>query len=530
LLICCANVANLLLARATARAREIAVRSALGAGRGRVIRQLLTESLVLSMAGGALGIGLGAAILSVAPSLIPPGLLPEAVTLSFDIRVVAFCSLSALAVGLLFGLAPAWQATAVPPSHALAADNRSVTGSGGRLRSLLVAGEVATAVLLLFLAGLLLRTLIAVESVDRGYRADRVLTMIVDPLGSRYPTPESLMEFYRAVDLELASVPGLRSAAWASTLPMGPSYAGQYAFEVVGEPPVEESRRPAADYQIVSPTYFETVDLPIVAGRGFDNRDIRTSNPVCLVNEAFVRAYARGRSPIGLRMAVRPANSPQAAPVVREVVGVARQVKGRPDEPVDLLQIYVPMTQSLMDDTYLMVRPEAASAEALAPAVRAAIGRVDRDQLVSVRDVMTLQDVARDATSRHRFRAVMVMTFSALALLLAMVGVFGILSYSVHQRTRDFGVRRALGATTADIFRQTAGSALGVIGAGTVIGLLLAAMLGRLLATMLFGVQPLDPATFAAVSIVLTITAAAAAAGPAWRAARVDPARALRGD
>jgi putative ABC transport system permease protein len=311
---------------------------------------------------------------------------------------------------------------------------------------------------------------------------------------------------------------------------MGPSYAGQYAFEVVGEPPVEESRRPAADYQIVSPTYFETVDLPIVAGRGFDNRDIRTSNPVCLVNEAFVRAYARGRSPIGLRMAVRPANSPQAAPVVREVVGVARQVKGRPDEPVDLLQIYVPMTQSLMDDTYLMVRPEAASAEALAPAVRAAIGRVDRDQLVSVRDVMTLQDVARDATSRHRFRAVMVMTFSALALLLAMVGVFGILSYSVHQRTRDFGVRRALGATTADIFRQTAGSALGVIGAGTVIGLLLAAMLGRLLATMLFGVQPLDPATFAAVSIVLTITAAAAAAGPAWRAARVDPARALRGD
>jgi putative ABC transport system permease protein len=338
------------------------------------------------------------------------------------------------------------------------------------------------------------------------------------------------MQFYTDVEQELAAVPGVRSTAWASTLPMGPSYAGQYFFEVVGDPLLDESQRPVADYQIVSPTYFQTVELPVVTGRRFDDRDTRTGVPVCIVNEAFVRAYARGRSPIGLRVAVRPTGAPQAKPVVREVVGVARQVKGRPDETADLLQIYVPMTQSPMDDTYLLVRPSPERAEALAPSVRAAIGRVDQDQLVSVRDVMTLEDVAREATSRHRFRAIMVVTFAALALLLAMVGVFGILAYSVQQQTRDFGVRRALGATTGDVFRQMAGSAARVIGAGVATGLLMAALLGRLLESLLFGVQPLDPVTFAVVPLVLALTAAAAAAGPVWRATRVDPARALRGE
>jgi putative ABC transport system permease protein len=528
LLICCANVAHLLLARATARSRELAVRSALGAPRGRVIRQLLTESLLLSLLGGLLGLGLGAAILSAAPSLIPQGLLPEAVTLTFDRRILAFCGISVLAVGLLFGLAPAWQATGVPAAQAMASDSRGVTGGGGRMRSVLVAGEVATAVLLLVGAGLLLRTLIAVETVDRGYRAERVLSMIVDPLGSRYPTPESLTQFYTAVEQEIAAVPGVGGVAWASTLPMGASYFGQYFFDIVGDAPIDDRQRPVADYQVVSPSYFPTLHLPVVEGRGFDDRDTRASAPVCIVNEAFARAYGRGRSPIGLRVAVRPTGSPQAKPMVREIVGVARQVKGRPDETADLLQIYVPMAQNLMDDSYLLVRPAIERSEGLARAVRAAIGRVDKDQLVSLRDVMTLEDVAWQATARHRFRAVMVMTFAVLALLLAMVGVFGILACSVQQRMRDFGVRRALGATTGDVFRAVAGSAGRVIGAGAAIGLILSAMLSRLLTTMLFGVQPLDPVTFAAAALVLALTAAVAAAGPAWRAARIDPAVALR--
>ena len=260
LLICCANVANLLMARASARARELAVRAALGAGRRRIIRQLLTESLVLSVIGGGLGLAIGATILRAAPGLIPQGLLPGAVTLAFDLRVVGFCAAAALTIGLLFGLAPAWQATTISTVAAMGADTRTTTGGGGRLRHLLVAGEVAMAVLLLFGAGLLLRTLMAVESFDRGYRAESVLTMLVDPLGSSYPTPEKLQQFFDQVEAEVRTVPGVQDVAWSSALPLGDSLYGDFAltYEIVGDPPVPESQRPTTNYQVVSPTYFST--------------------------------------------------------------------------------------------------------------------------------------------------------------------------------------------------------------------------------------------------------------------------------
>ena len=530
LLICCANVANLLLARATVRSRELAIRSALGAGRRRVIRQLLTESLVLSTIGGVLGVGLGAAILAIAPSVIPPGLLPGAVTLAFDPRVAAFCATTALLVGLVFGVAPAWQATKFSSPNVHAPDSRTTTGGGSRLRSLVVVGEVATAVLLLFGAGLLLRTLLAVENVDRGYRADSALTMMVDPLGSSYPTPTVLQQFFDSVEGEIMTLPGVRSVAWASTLPLGPSTAGQYSFEIVGGVPLDESARPTADYQIVSSTYFHTLDLPIVTGRAFNDRDTRDRVPIGIVNEAFVRRHLQGRSPIGLRLAIRPAGAPRATPVVREIVGVARQVKGRPDETEDLVQIYVPMTQHLIDDMFLLVRPASGRADALAPAVRAAIGRVDKAQLVSVREVMTLDDVARDATSRHRFRAVLVMTFAALALLLAMVGVSSTIAYSVQQRVREFALRMALGASVSSVLRLVVGSAVGLVAVGVMIGFALATVFSRLLANMLFGVEPLDALTFVMVTIVLALTALLSTAAPAWRATRVDPAMTLRGE
>ena len=527
LLICCANVANLLLARATVRTRELAVRSALGAGRRRIIRQLLTESVVLALIGGALGTGIGAAILSVAPSLIPDGLLPASVALTFDMRVVAFCAAAALFVGLIFGVMPAWKATAFSLTEVIGSDTRTTTGRGGRLRGLLVIGEVATAVFLLFGAGLLLRTLLAVEAFDRGYRADSVLSMLVDPLGSKYPTDDALQQFYDQVEAEIAAVPGVAGVAWASDRPLDFFDTGGFSFEIAGDPPLDDRERPGTAYQVVSPTYFSTLDLPLLAGRAFDGRDRRDGVPVCIVNEAFAQTLG-GRSPIGLRVALRPTSSPEATPVVREIVGVARQVKGRPDEATEFVQLYVPMAQDLSDDIFLVVRPKSGAAEALAPSVRAALSRVDKEQLVSVRSVMTLEDIAWAATGRHRFRAVMVMAFAALALVLAMVGVFGILAYSVQQSVRDFGVRRALGATTNDVVRLVLKNALRVIGIGTAIGLVLAAVGSRLIETMLFGVRPLDLTTFVCVTAVLGLTAALSIVGPAWRAARIEPAVALR--
>ena len=530
LLICCANVANLLLARATARTRELAVRSALGAGRRRIIRQLLTESVMLSLIGGVLAVALGAAILRVAPVLIPDGLLPAAVALSFDARVVAFCAAASLLVGVVFGLAPAFQATSFSSPEVMGSDSRTTTGGGGRLRNLFVVSQVATAVLLLFGAGLLLRTLIAVSSYDRGYRAESVLSMLVDPLGPTYPTPETLQQFYDQVEAEVRAVPGVADVGWSSGLPLGESIFGEYPFhyEIVGDAPVDAARKPTTAFQIVNPTYFSTLELPIVAGRAFDARDARGRPRVAIVNEAFARSLG-GRNPIGLQVSFKSVDAaPGDKPAIAEIVGVARQVKFRPDESQDYVQIYVPLAQDLIGDVLMLVRSRTGRADALTPAVRGAISRIDKQQLVSVAEITTLEDVEWAATGRHRFRAVMVASFAALAVTLAMVGVFGILAYSVQQRMKDFGVRRALGATTNDVMRLVISNAARLIGVGAVGGLVLAAVFGRLITSMLFGVEPLDAATFGLVAMVLLITAAAAIAGPAWRAARIDPVAVLR--
>jgi putative ABC transport system permease protein len=313
--------------------------------------------------------------------------------------------------------------------------------------------------------------------------------------------------------------------AWTSARPLDIFDGGTVSYEIAGDPPLAEAQRKVTEYQAVSHSYFSTLDLPILAGRSFDRNDTAESVPVCIVNEAFARAL-NGRSPIGLRVVLRA--SPQSKPVVKEIVGVARQVKGRPDETTAFVQIYVPHAQELSDDTFMVVRPVSGKAEALVPSVRAALSRIDKEQLVSIRSIVTLGDLDWAATGRHRFRAVMVGAFAALALVLAMVGVFGILAYSVQQRIRDFGVRRALGASTSDVLRLVLSSAVRVVGAGAAIGLVAAALSARLIASMLFGVQPLDVPTFLLVTGVLAVTAALAIAGPAWRAAHIDPAVALR--
>jgi putative ABC transport system permease protein len=525
LLMCCANVANLLLARTHARARELAVRSALGAGRTRIARQLLTESLVLAALGGLLGAALGAAILRVAPTLVPPGLLPATFSLGFDLRVLTFCTVTTIVVAIMYGLAPAWHATGMSVVHAIAAEGRSVTEGGSRLRRLLAIGEVAVAVLLLCGASLLLRSLLTLENVDSGSRSSDLLTMIVGGGGpGPSTTPESMLRNYDAYEREVAQLPGVRAVAWGTALPFDGGWYGQ-AFQIDGDPPRPQADRDGAGYQIVSPSYFRLLGIPVRDGRGLSDTDTASAPQVCVVDDAFVRRYLRGRNPIGTRISINAMAVP-AREVMREIVGVVGQVKERPDESEPQPHVYVPLAQNPWWSATLVVQPANGPAHALTTAVRGALARVNRDQPAAA--VRTMTAIADQATARPRFRVVLVGSFAILALVLAVVGVFGVLAYSVQHRTREFGVRIALGASAASVLRLVIASAGGVIATGVAIGLVAAALVGRSISTFLFGVQPLDPVTFVLVPVVLIATAAIAVAAPAWRAARVDPVVAFR--
>lgn len=530
LLMCCVNVANLLLARTAGRARELAVRSALGAARGRIVAQLLTEGVVLAMLGGVLGLAVGAAILRAVPSFVPQGILPPAVVLTFDVRVAAFCAVTALLVSVFFGVAPAWQATGTMLVEALSSDGRTVTTGGSRLRGLLVIAEIAAAVLLLCGAGLLLRTLVAMGQVDAGYRGENVLA--VQP-GLDYGLPTSmfgsedaLRQFLNGVEREVASLPGVATVGWGTSLPLMGS-AG-FDFEIVGDDAPVANSRPRADRQLVSPGYLPTLGVPIMAGRGFTEQDTAASPPVCIVSEAVVRQHFGGRNPIGMRIVDRQLVIGPRQPVVREIVGVAADVRRNLAEVEESRALYVPIAQNPWSFTMLVVKPHAGSPEALVPGVRAAVARVDpRVPLVQIR---TLDDMVGLVTARPRFRAVLVTTFATLALLLAMVGVFGVLACSVQQRRREFGVRIALGATRGTVLRLVLGGAGRLIASGAIIGLVLALMFARSISTFLFGVRPLDPVTFAATIAVLGATAAVAAMVPALQATRIDPVVAFRND
>jgi putative ABC transport system permease protein len=486
---------------------------------------------VLAAFGGALGIGAGAAILAAAPALIPPGLLPAAVTPAFDARVVMFGLAAALVVGVVFGVIPAWQATGASLADVMRTESRASTSTAGRARGLLVAGEVAAAVVLLCGAGLLVQTLVKLIGGDTGYRSpgESVLTLdfsVQTGQNSRYPTDEAVVQFYDAVAREVSALPEVRHVGWSSSLPYGTSELGRWGFEVAGDPPIAARDRPTADLTTTDPGYFRTLDLPIVGGRGFTERDTLQSVPVCLVNEALVRRHFKDRNPIGTRLTLTsPFDRPSQ---VREIVGVARQTSGEPDAPDELLQVYVPLAQFPIGDTYMVVQPSAGKAEALTPLVRRVVARIDPD--VPVRRDRTLEILSIQSTAGYRFRAKMVGAFAALALVLAMVGVFGVLAYTVQQRQREIGVRMALGATSGRVVWLVFRDAGWMIATGVIAGVVLAGFSGKLIATFLFGVDPLDPLTFVSVPIVILLTAIAAAAAPAWRASRINPAVAFRQD
>ena len=531
LVMCCANLANLLLARTAERARELAVRSALGAARRRIVVQLLRESLTLAALGGLAGAALTIGILRVAGAMVPPGLLPNALAIPFDGRVALVCAAVTLGVGVIFGLAPAWQASGVSLAQVVGGAGRASRGNG-TLSGLLVAAEVAAAVLVVSGSGLLLRTWSALGRVDPGYRAADLFTATVNlpfPAGpsARYPSPAAIRQFQQDVERELARHPQVRRVAWGGALPLDGGGFMQ-PFRVAGTAVRPDAVATATGYHMVSPSYFDTLGIDIVRGRGFSALDRGDGVPVCMVSEAFVRRFLAGREPVGTRIETTLMAFGPPQRVAREIVGVVRQVKDAPGETAPVPHLYVPVDQNAWWAGSLLVEPRQGRAEALAPIVRAAIARVD--PTLALRLPRTIARVASDATARPRFRAVLVSAFGVLGLTLAMVGIFGVLAHAVGQRTRELGIRMALGARPRQVVAMIAGSIARSVGAGTAAGLALAALLARSMRSFLFGVEPLDPGTFAAAAIILGVTAAAAAAIPARRAVRVDPVAAFRSE
>jgi len=530
LLICVANIANLLLTRNAARGNELAIRSVLGADRRRLVRQFGTENLLLAAAGGLAGLALAAALLRIAPAAIPPELLPAGFSLDLDWRVAMFCASATVLVAALFTFASSRQVTELTSLREGAPSGNRVTDRSSRMREALVVVQVATAVVLLYGAGLLTRTLIEVDTVDLGYRAPSVLSMVVDPLAGSYPTPEALLQFYGAIEDELAAIPGVASAAWTSTLPLGPTMTGPLFYDVAGEQPAVPSERPTADMQVVSSNYFRTLELPLLTGRAFDEGDRAGGTTVCIANEAFVERRLRGGSAVGRTVQTWRAEDSSDPPRTCEVIGVVANAKRRADELQAPSQLYYPFALFPSDDVFLVVRPTAGDALALAPQVRAAIARVDRESLVAVTNITTLAGIAHQATARYRFRATLIAAFAGLALLLASLGLFGVLAYTVQKRWREYGVRMALGARPEAVVRHIVRGAARLLVPGVLVGAVLALVVGQFLSAMLFGVRPFDVVTFTAVLAVLVVTAAAAVAGPAFRATHIDPVGALRSE
>jgi putative ABC transport system permease protein len=523
LLMACANVANLLLTRSAARARELAVRASIGGTRGRIVQQLLTEAIVLAFVGGTAGIGLAALILRAAPSFLPDGMLPVWLRLSLDLRVAGFASALTLLTAVLFGLAPAWQAARIPLAAALRAGGRTST-SGAAFRSILAAGEIAAAVLLVAGAGLLLRTVLSLTSLDPGFRAPNVVTMYVTLPLTRYPTPGRALRFFQNVDREISATPGVTGVGLGFSLPVDGWQIGQ-GFHIIGDPEPGQGHWPSAHYQMVSAAYFSTLGIPVVRGRPFSGADDTAHEPVCIINEAMAARYFAGRNPLGARLTVQAMDPDGPKPVDRTIVGVSHQVKvqslSEKDRP---LEIYVPITQNPWFAASIAVRSSGNPNAEIAP-VKAAIARVDKTMPVT--RIRTTDQILAESVAEPRFRAGLVGAFAVLALILAAVGIFGVLAYSVGQRTREFGIRMALGAQSRDVLRLVMREAVVITAAGIAVGLAAAAFVTRTLTTLLFAVDPVDPRTFAATAAVLSSVALVACAVPAIRAVRVDPAIAL---
>jgi putative ABC transport system permease protein len=526
LLIACANVANLLLARAASRGREVAIRTAMGASRGRVIRQLLTESVLLSLAGGLLGVIVALAAVGLLPKIAGDS-IPQGAPIGLDPWVLAFTAVVSLFTGLLFGIVPALRTANLDLRGTLNEGSRGSTAGPGQhvLRGALVAMEIALAMLLLVGSGLLLRSFSRLQEVPPGFQPDHLLVADIPLSPTAYAKPQDRYQFFDRLVERAKSLPGVRSAAAASFLPV--SGGGSIIhFNITGRPPKSPHEFVAAGYRTITPNYLETLGVPLLQGRFFTRGDNEKSPAVVIINATMAHTFFPNENPLGKRLQLG-ALPEQEVPTM-EIVGVVGDVHfGLGTDPQ--AEMYLPYRQAdlLLPVFQLSVILRTAGDPALqTSALRSALAEIDPNQpLVKVR---TMEENMATTVAQPRFRTWLIGILAMLALVLAAVGVYGVMSYTVTQRTSEIGVRVALGAQPKDVFRIIVGEGLRLALFGVGVGLVAALVLTRLLQSFLFGISAYDPLTFIAVSLLLTLVAVAASYFPARRATRVDPMIALR--
>ena len=518
LLIACLNVANLLLARGAARSHEIAVRAALGASRARLIGQVLVESLLLSFAGGLLGIALAYGLLASLVRLIPAN-LPQAYLIAINGPVLAFSVALSLLTGLVFGLLPAWRVTRVDLGQATKDGARGNTAAArSRLQAALVAFEVAASVVLLVGAALLGRSFARLQEVDKGFQAEHALMFNVTLPLNKYGKPVQQVAFARTLLARVGSLPGVTSAGLTHRMPLVRDAV--LRLIVQGRPPVAPGDLPNTNYYAITPDYLRALGIPLLRGRPFTERDDETAPRVALINETFARNFFPGENPIGQRIQITNGNEDW-----REVVGIVRDVKSQGADHEVIPQSYEPYYQQPNNTLWVVLRFQG-DAAALPAAVRQIVAEIDPDQPIA--QMRRVDELVADSVARPRFALTLVSGFSFIALLIAAVGIYGMMSYRVVQQTRELGIRVALGATPSAVLRRVLREGLTIIGAGLLTGAAASLALAQVLRALLFETSPRDPTALVAGAVVLALVGLLACWLPARRAARVDPMIALR--
>ncbi len=523
LLIACANVANLLLARAAVRQKEIALRLALGADRARLTKQLLVESVMLSLLGGVVGLGFAYAGLHVLTRFIPHD-IAHADTIAIDGKVLVFTFIIAIVTGFIFGLAPASQASHFNLNEALKEGGRDSGAGvrGKRLRSSLVIAEVAVSVILLVGAGLLINSFMHLRNLDPGFRADHLLALNVDLSEVKYPDTARRTAFFDEVVRRVQPLPGVQSVAVAGNLPF--TYNGDsmgIAVEGIPDPPPDQW--PDVIWRTVGPGYFNTMRIPLVRGREFKDGDTLDTTLAVVVSEKTAKHYWPNQDPIGKRL--KPGATTGESPW-RTVIGVVKDVRQNDFIAEPKMQMYFSYKQVKSLVANALVVRTSVDPLSLAMPVRNAIWSVDKDQPVA--NIDSMENIVASAVARQRFSMLLLAIFAALALVLAAVGIYGVMSYTVAQQTREIGIRIALGAKRGDVLKMTVKQGLKLVGLGLVIGLPSAFILTRVMSSLLFGISATDPITFLSISLVVLAVALLASYIPALRATKVDPMIALR--